>query len=136
MLKLSGEYTVKELAVKEQDWLANKSLRNCRLTEEGVMALGIYRDNGDYVEAPTADTRIYSGDLLILYGRSSALRELDQRQKDLAGEAAHKRAVDEQRRHVAEQEAQEEGRNKKRAAANADAGSPKTNRLSGDDGRQ
>jgi len=115
LLKLSGEYTVKELAVKEWDWLANKSLKDCRLTEEGVIVLGIYREGGDYVGAPTADTRIYPGDLLILYGRSGALRELDQRKENAAGETAHQRAVNEQQRYKAEQEVQEESHRRKRA---------------------
>ena len=118
LLKLSGDYTVKELSVKERDWLADKRLRDCRLTEEGVIVLGIYRDDGDYVGAPTADTRIYSGDLLILYGRSGALRELDQRREDRDGEAAHERAVKEQRRHMVEQDAREEAHSRKRATIN------------------
>lgn len=108
LLKLSGDYTVKELSVREGDWLADKFLRDCRLSEEGVVVLGIYRDDGDYVGAPRADTRIYPGDLLILYGRSGALHELDQRQENIDGDAAHEKAVNEQRRHMAEQEAQEE----------------------------
>ena len=133
LLRLSGEYTVKELAVKEQDWLADKTLRDCRLTEEGVIVLGIYRDNGDYVGAPTADTRIYAGDLLILYGRAGALRELDQRREDMEGEAAHERAVDEQRRHMAEQEAQEEAHSQKRSAGESRS---RNDDPSADDGRR
>jgi len=131
LLKLSGEYAVKELAVKAQDWLADKTLKNCRLTEEGVIVLGIYRDNGDYVGAPTADTRIYAGDLLILYGRSGALQELDQRREDSAGEAAHERAVSRQRQHVAAQEAQEEAHQRKRAARASPARSTEAGRPNG-----
>ena len=114
LLKLSGDYTVKEMSVSEGHWLADKSLRDIRLPEEGVLVLGIYRDSGDYVGAPKADTRIYPGDLLILYGRSEGLRELDQRREDTEGEAARERAVSEQRRHVAEQEAKEAAHGHKR----------------------
>jgi hypothetical protein len=121
LLKLSGEYAVKELSVRERDWLADKLLRDCRLSEEGVVVLGIYRDDGDYVGAPRADTRIYPGDLLILYGRSGALRELDQRQEDIDGDAAHERAVSEQRQHMAEQQAQEEAHSRRRAATDKSA---------------
>jgi hypothetical protein len=134
LLKLSGEYTVKELAVKKGDWLANKTLRSCRLTEEGVIVLGIYRDNGDYVGAPKADTRIYAGNLLILYGRAANLRELDQRQEDAEGKAAHERAVEEQRRHMAEQEAQEEVHNRRHAQV--EKRSLRRNENSGNDNRQ
>jgi hypothetical protein len=114
LLKLSGEYTVKELSVRDGDWLADKHLRDCRLSEEGVIVLGIYRDDGNYVGAPKADTRIYPGDLLILYGRAANLRELDQRQEDTGGDEAHERAVSEQQQHMAEQEAREEDHRRKR----------------------
>jgi hypothetical protein len=114
LLKLSGEYTVKELSVREGDWLADKHLRDCRLSEEGVIVLGIYRENGDYVGAPRADTRVYPGDVLILYGRAANLRELDQRQEDIGGDAAHERAVSEQRQHMAEQEEREEAHRRKK----------------------
>jgi len=114
LLKLSGDFTVKELSVREGDWLADKLLKSCRLSEEGVIVLGIYRDDGDYVGAPKADTRIYPGDMLILYGRSGALREIDQRRADTNGEAAHDRAVSEQKRHVAEQDLQEEAHRQRR----------------------
>jgi hypothetical protein len=33
LLKLSGTYMVKELSVKEDDWVANKLLGECRLTQ-------------------------------------------------------------------------------------------------------
>jgi hypothetical protein len=117
LLRLSGDYTVKELAVKEGDWLENKFLKNCRLTEEGVVVLGIYRDEGDYVGVPKANSRIYPGDLLILYGRSAVLRDLDQRRADTTGEAAHDRAINEQKRYEAEQEKQEEAHRQKREAS-------------------
>ncbi len=114
LLKLSGKYTVKELSVKDGDWLANKSLRECRLTQEGVIVLGIYRSGGGYVGAPKAETKIYPQDQIILYGRADALRELDRRRADTNGEAAHDRVVSEQKRHVAEQDVQEEEHQRKR----------------------
>jgi NhaP-type Na+/H+ and K+/H+ antiporter len=114
LLRLSGDYAVKEMAVSEGHWLADKTLRDIRLPEEGVMVLGIYRDSGDYVGAPRAETRIYPGDLLILYGRSEGLHELDQRREDTEGEAAHARAVSKQRRHMAQQEAKEAAHGNKR----------------------
>jgi hypothetical protein len=116
LLKLSGEYTVKELSVREGDWLADKRLRDCRLSAEGVIVLGIYRESGDYVGAPRADTRVYPGDVLILYGRAANLRELDQRQEDIGGDEAHELAVSEQRQHMAEQEAREKAHRRKRGS--------------------
>jgi hypothetical protein len=107
LLKLSGQYTVKELQISEGDWLAGKRLRQCRLNDEGVTVLGIYRNDGSYVGAPRADTEMYPEDTVILYGRAKTLRDLDKRRADFSGEVAHEEAVSEQKQHEAEQERQE-----------------------------
>jgi hypothetical protein len=48
------------------------------------------------------------GDVLILYGRSDVLRELDERRKGVEGEASHQAAVSKQREEVARQEQEEQ----------------------------
>jgi len=106
LLKLSGAYRVQELQVKKGDWLSGKTLQDCRLMQEGVIALGIYRRDGSYLGAPKGKTKIYPGDTLILYGREKALKDLNRRRSDPHGEMAHDRAVSEQR----EQESLEEAR--------------------------
>lgn len=107
LLKLSAEYTVKEMQIGEGDWLAGKKLRDCRLNDEGVTVLGIYRKDGSYVGAPRADTEIYPEDTVILYGRGKTLRDLDERRADASGEAAHREAVTEQKQHEAAEQRQE-----------------------------
>lgn len=107
LLKLSGEYKVTELQVKEDDWLAGKKLQSCRLTDEGVIVLGIYRCKGNYVGVPNKETEIHADDTLILYGRAKVLRNLDQRKADSGGELAHEEAVGEQREVDVEQDRQE-----------------------------
>lgn len=116
LLNLSGEYTVREMLVREGDWIEGKRLRDCRLSEEGVLVLGINRSDGAYVGAPRADTEIYSDDKLILYGRGKALSELDRRRADFTGERAHEEAVNEQKIEVARQEVRESEHKKKRQA--------------------
>lgn len=108
LLNLAGNYSVTELNVKENDWLAGKKLSTCRLREEGVLVLGVVRDDGSYVGAPKADTVIHPGNTLILYGRSEGLCELDERRADFAGDQAHERAKEDQRRRLQEQEEQED----------------------------
>jgi hypothetical protein len=114
LLKLSGEYTIKELRVEEGDWLADKKLKNCRLAQEGINVLGIYRSDGSYVGAPKGDTEIYDDNTLILYGRAKVLRELDQRKADLSGDRAHEQAVSDQKQQEAEQDRREEEYRRKR----------------------
>lgn len=107
LLHLSGEYTVTELEVQEDDWLANRQLKNLSLKEEGVTVLGIHRENGRYIGSPKGDTCIYPQDTLILYGKLPLLNELDQRRADIKGEQAHRHAVTEQEKTLAKQDRQE-----------------------------
>ena len=124
LLKLSSDYTVTELRVREEDWVAGRSLRDCALSDEGILILGIQRNDGHYVGAPSPDTEILAGNVLILYGREEALRELDDRRADSSGDASHRRAVDEQRRYQArekleDEERQEEGQGQDEAEGEA-----------------
>jgi hypothetical protein len=41
LLHLSGEYRITEMKVDPEDWLANRSLKKLKLSDEGVMVLGI-----------------------------------------------------------------------------------------------
>ena len=114
LLKLSGEYMVRDLKVGEKDWVVNKKLYQCRLNDEGVTVLGIYREDGSYVGAPIAETEIYSGDTLILYGRKNTLKSLDKREAGSAGETVHEEAVNEQEQHKIKQEEKEKAYKEKR----------------------
>ena len=93
LLRLSGGYQVIELEVESDDWLAGKTLGQTDLRKEGVIALGIQRRNGDYVGAPKGHTYITEGDMLILYGQSAVLAELDERPATIGGDEAHQRAM-------------------------------------------
>jgi hypothetical protein len=114
LLRLSGNYSVRELGIQEGDWLAGKSLKDCRLTQEGILVLGIHRRDGTYVGAPRPDTEIYEDDTLLLYGHGEALEDLDRRRADTVGEAAHQKAVTDQMKRMSEQDAQEAEYQRKR----------------------
>ena len=102
LLHLAGEYAVMELQVHEDSWLAQRTLAELGLPEEGVLVLGVVRQDGTYFGAPRGGTRLAPGDTVLLYGRSPILADLDRRPAD--GQAAHSTAVAEQRR-VAREEA-------------------------------
>ena len=93
LLHLRGEYLVREITVDDDSWLANKKLRQLRLRDEGIAVLGVRRSNNSYLGAPHGDTHIYSGDTVILYGRRTALSELDRRREGIVGEQAHRQAI-------------------------------------------
>ncbi len=116
LLRLSGEYRVIEVQVREGDWVAGKNLQCCYLPEEGITVLGISRADGSYVGGPRGETQVYAGDTLILYGRAQKLQELDERRADVTGDEAHDEAVGEQRQHIKEQERREREYKAKREA--------------------
>lgn len=93
LLRLSRNYVVSELQVRQEDWLAGRTLAECQLTREGVLVLGIERPDGAYVGAPGAESRIEAGDCLIVYGRQETLVDLDNRSADFIGNLHHVMAV-------------------------------------------
>lgn len=96
LLHLAGDYQISELQVRQQDWLAEKSIAELGLRKEGVIVLGINRMDGNYLGAPDGETRINEGDVLLVYGRSNVIEQLDRRSADLAGDREHKETVIEQ----------------------------------------
>ncbi len=116
LFHLSGNYAVTETLVQPKDWVADKSLSELDLPGEGILILGIQRQDGTYVGAPTGKTRIDENDTLILYGRHDVLEELDRRRAGHRGDIAHKRAVAEQEQIVKEVERQEKERAKEEKA--------------------
>lgn len=93
LLQLSGNYSVTELAVREGDWLAGRHMAGLALRDEGVVLLGITRPDGAYVGAPSGETEIRAGDLLVLYGREDCVQALDQRPTGPTGDRHHEMAV-------------------------------------------
>ena len=93
LLHLKEEYKVMEIEVDDDNWLANKKLKQLRLADEGIAVLGIERHHRVYIGAPYGETCIYPGDTIIVYGRKSALTELEIRPQGDLGEQAHIEAI-------------------------------------------
>jgi NhaP-type Na+/H+ and K+/H+ antiporter len=114
LLDLSGDYSVRELRVDEDNWLVGKSLSDCQLYREGATVLGIRREDDSYVGVPKGDTELYTGDTLVLYGRGEVLKNLDRRRAGAEGDRAHEEASVEQREHMDRQERQEQSHRQRR----------------------
>ncbi|MEJ2662976.1 MAG: TrkA C-terminal domain-containing protein [Spirochaetia bacterium] len=93
LLNLSGEYEVSDCLVSESSWLADKTLQELQLTDEGGLVLGITRDDGYFVGTPKGSTRIYAGDRVILYGHENLLRKIGTRRKGVSGDKEHEQEV-------------------------------------------
>jgi hypothetical protein len=108
LLHISSEYAVKEMVARPDGWLAGRTLGELGLREEGVVVLGIVRGDGSYLGAPGKETSVCPGDTLILYGRASSFEDLTTRIAGAAGDEAHARAVDRQRRLASEERKRDE----------------------------
>ncbi len=102
LLKLSSGFTVSEMQVEPEDWVAGKTLVELGLAREGVLVLGIRRQNGKYHGAPSGDSRICASDTMTIYGPLSRLQELDTRGGGLEGEQAHQNAAKEYAEYLTE----------------------------------
>jgi len=96
LLHLAGEYRVSEMQVRPDDWMADRTLAQLGLREEGITVLGIQRESGRYIGSPTGHFYVRAHDILLLYGRTSALTSLDERRAGIGGELAHQEAIAEQ----------------------------------------
>ena len=97
LLHLGGDWTVGQVGVMEDDWLACGRLADLNLRAEGVAVLGVERRDGTYLGAPDFETRVAPGDILLLYAPGPHLRELDERRAGPEGDRAHEAAVQRRR---------------------------------------
>lgn len=96
LLNLQSGFAVTEMKVSKSDWLANKTLIELNLPQEGILVLGISRENGkEYIGAPTAETQVQPGDNLVLYGPIEGAEKLTRRRAGRKGDAERRSAVTE-----------------------------------------
>lgn len=104
LLHVGGEYIVTELRVERGSWLADRSLAELSLRDEGVIVLGVERADGTYLGVPQGDSTVAPGDVLVIYSRSGTIAELDHRRSGRSGDAAHAAAVVEQEKAIADEQ--------------------------------
>lgn len=92
LLDLQGDYSVQELAIEDGDWVAGRALSELALRDEGIAVLGLTRD-GRYLGAPTGAAVVRPGDVLVVYGRTTNLKDLDCRKAGADGDRLHEAAV-------------------------------------------
>lgn len=95
LLDLASNYSVVELEVEADSWIAEHRLADMRLPDEGVLVLGIKRADGSFVGAPRGHSRIVEHDTLVLYGYADVIEELAMRKVGMEGDRAHESLVPE-----------------------------------------
>lgn len=96
LLELSSGYGVSEMLVEAGDWLVDKPLSELRLSDEGILILGIRTTDGRFHGTPRGDDRITSTDTLIIYGDLDDIEQLDRRRAGRRGDREHQKSVAEQ----------------------------------------
>lgn len=89
MFNLSGNYEITELKVQADDWMAERSLADLALKDEGIYVIGIHRSDGTYFGLPDGSSEVETGGTLVLYGREKQIKQLDKRKRDDSGEQEH-----------------------------------------------
>ncbi len=89
LLDLARNYTVAELGVEADSWVAEHRLADLHLPDEGVLVLGIRRSDGTFIGAPRGHSRIHELDTLIVYGYADVLEELSTRRVGMEGDRSH-----------------------------------------------
>lgn len=98
LLNLSGDYEVIRSKVDAGGWYADRSLAELKLSDEGILVLGIYRHDGYFLGSPRGETVLYAGDDLVMYGREERIRSIGSREAGEKGDEEHRQAVEEQRK--------------------------------------
>ena len=93
ILHLAGDFSISEIYIEPQDWMAGRRLKDLKLPDEGLLVLGIIRSDGNYLGTPRGDTAVQPHETLILYGRNTDIAGLDRRKKGPGGNIQHAEAV-------------------------------------------
>lgn len=93
LLRVDKGYSISNVHVVTGGWLEGRSLRQLRLTDEGVLVLSIARAGGVTLATPGPDTVLAAGDVLLAYGLEEDLVDLASRGAGEAGESAHAAAT-------------------------------------------
>ena len=74
LLHLKEDYRIAEIDIRQHNWLANQTIQDLNLIDEGVLVLGVKRYGEEYIGVPPTDLRLRAHDLLVLYGRKKRLK--------------------------------------------------------------
>ncbi|MFP4385137.1 MAG: TrkA C-terminal domain-containing protein [Spirochaetia bacterium] len=93
LLNLESNYEISQFIIQEDSWMNQKNLMEMKLTEEGILILGIRRSNGSFVGTPQGGTYIHQGDKIIMYGQEDVLKSVGNRKSGPEGDRDHEEGV-------------------------------------------
>ncbi|HZJ19097.1 MAG TPA: TrkA C-terminal domain-containing protein, partial [Pricia sp.] len=109
ILHLKDDFKISEKRIAPDDWMANRTLLQLNLREEGITVLGIDRDNYEYFGSPSGEFEILPDDVVTIYGKADGIRSVYNRKKNYKAEHEHEEHVrKEETRQNVEEERQKE----------------------------
>lgn len=94
LLQVVNGYGVCRRRIDADDWVAGKALKETKLRAEGILVLGVFRNDGSFEGTPRGVTVLNAGDAAVLYGRDVDVRRIAQRAQGFWGDLDHERAVE------------------------------------------
>lgn len=104
MMTVMEDYEVTEIEASENEWLKGKTLADLHLTDEGLLVLGIVRDDNKYIGVPRGRYEVEPTDRLIVYGKSERVAALSKRADAIAGKQSHRASVESHEAELKEQD--------------------------------
>jgi K+/H+ antiporter YhaU regulatory subunit KhtT len=112
VLHFKDNYKISEKQVKSNDWMANKSLVELRLRDEGITVLGVDRKGNEYIGSPTGSFTIEPEDVITIYGKADVIKNIYERQRDFSGDREHVDFVEKETIRKNDQESENENNKK------------------------
>lgn len=103
ILHLKDDFKVSEKLIAEADWMANKTLKELNLRQEGIIVLGIDRHETDYLGSPNGTVVILAKDVITVYGKAAVIKSVFERKKDYKAEQEHQAFVTKEQRGLDDQ---------------------------------
>ena len=75
LLNLRDGYCVYDGEIADDHSWIGKKLFEIRPADQGVIVLGIYRNDGEFVGAPKKETEVLKGDVLMVYGMDDDVKK-------------------------------------------------------------
>jgi len=113
LLTVMEDYEVTEVSASENAWLKGSKLADLKLPAEGLLVLGIIRDDNTYIGVPRGKYEIEETDRLVVYGKSDRVADLSKRRDKLSGRAEHRESVEEHQEELEEQDEKVEEQDEK-----------------------
>lgn len=103
ILHLKDDFRISEKLISSGDWMADKTLKQLNLRQEGLIVLGIDRKSHDYLGSPNGSAIILEDDVVTVYGKSEVIKSIFERKKNYKAEIEHKAFVQKERNRLDDQ---------------------------------